>query len=46
LDKATLWSNTPAAGSFFDKSVNYIGAFGATDWTDTWSSFTPTTNIY
>lgn len=46
LNKTGLWSNTPDAGTFFDKTVNYIGAFGATNWTSGWASFTPTTNTY
>lgn len=31
--------------SFFDK-VTYKGAFGTTDWTTNWTSFTPKTNVY
>lgn len=46
LNKTGLWNNCPDAGTFFDKTVNYIGAFGATDWTSGWASFTPTTNVY
>jgi hypothetical protein len=48
LNKTSLWdaSVTPASGAFFDKTVNYIGAFGATNWTSGWASFTATTNVY
>ncbi len=48
LTKVNLWSNCPAAtaGTFFDQTVNYIGAFGATDWTDGWSNWTPQTTVY
>ncbi len=46
LGKTNLWSNCPAAGSFFDTTVNYIGAFGATDWTTSWTNWTPQTTVY
>lgn len=41
---------TPSAdanltNSFFDV-VTYKGAFGTTDWTTNWTSFTPKTNVY
>ncbi|CAN5186331.1 hypothetical protein BH09BAC3_BH09BAC3_01530 [soil metagenome] len=32
--------------SFFDKSLTYKGAFGATDWTDGWSEFQPVSKAY
>lgn len=32
------WDNTPKADSFFQQ-VNYVGAFGATDWTEGWAAF-------
>jgi hypothetical protein len=32
--------------SFFDKTATYKGAFGATDWTDGWAKFQPTSEIY
>ncbi|MBN1415240.1 MAG: T9SS type A sorting domain-containing protein [Bacteroidales bacterium] len=31
--------------SFFDK-VNYIGAFGSSDWTDGWANWTPQNTFY
>lgn len=46
LGKSNLWNNCPEAGSFFDKTVNYIGAFGATDWTTGWTNWTPQTALY
>jgi len=46
LGKTGLWDNTPAAGAFFDKTVNYIGAFGATDWTANWTNFNPQATTY
>ncbi len=33
-------------GAFFDKTITYRGAFGATDWTDGWSEFQPISKIY
>jgi hypothetical protein len=33
-------------GSFFDKTITYRGAFGATDWTDGWSEFQPLSKVY
>lgn len=32
-------------GTFFER-VNYIGAFGTTDWTSKWSNFTPKSTPY
>jgi hypothetical protein len=46
LNKTGLWDNCPAAGAFFDKTVNYIGAFGATNWTAQWSNFNPQATNY
>ena len=46
LGKTGLWDNCPAAGTFFDKNVNYIGAFGATDWTAGWTNFNPQATVY
>ncbi len=46
LNRSNLWSNCPAAGAFFDKTVNYIGAFGSTDWTTGWTNFNPRTTNY
>jgi hypothetical protein len=34
------WTNTPKAGTFFER-VNFIGAFGATDWTQGWAEWNP-----
>ncbi len=31
---------------FFDKNVEYIGAFGSTDWTDGWAEFAPLNKVY
>ena len=33
-------------GSFFDKTLTYKGAFGATDWTDQWCEFQPLSKVY
>jgi hypothetical protein len=41
----TLFANGKL-GSFFDKTLTYKGAFGATDWTDGWSEFLPLTKVY
>ena len=46
LNKTGLWDNCPAAGTFFDKNVNYIGAFGASDWTTQWTNFNPQATNY
>jgi hypothetical protein len=47
LNKTNLWANCPAAGSFFNTTVNYIGAFGATDWTaGGWTNFDPRNTNY
>ncbi|MGY6562968.1 MAG: hypothetical protein ACXITV_12775 [Luteibaculaceae bacterium] len=40
LRNAARWDNTPAADSFFEQ-VNYIGAFGDTDWTQGWVNWNP-----
>lgn len=32
--------------SFFTTTGTYKGAFGATDWTDTWTNFRPLTTVY
>lgn len=32
------WANTPKADTFFQQ-VNYVGAFGSTDWTAGWAAF-------
>jgi hypothetical protein len=46
LGKTGLWDNTPAAGAFFDKGVDYIGAFGATNWASNWTNFNPQATSY
>jgi len=33
-------------GDFFDKTPTYIGAFGSSDWTDTWTEFQPGVKAY
>jgi len=33
-------------GSFFDKTPTYIGAFGSSDWTDSWTEFQPGVKAY
>jgi hypothetical protein len=38
--------NEAGRTSFFDKNVAYRGAFGTTDWTDTWAEFRPITKVY
>jgi hypothetical protein len=58
IDKNTLWSpssspvfgkasftNTNITDPFFEK-VNYIGAFGATDWTAGWTNWDPQNTQY
>jgi hypothetical protein len=42
---ATLFANAKL-GSFFDKTLTYKGAFGGSDWTDTWSEFQPQAKAY
>ncbi len=42
---ATLFANAKL-GSFFDKTLTYKGAFGGTDWTDTWAEFQPQAKAY
>ena len=46
LVKTGLWDNCPEAGTFFDKSVDYIGAFGTTNWTTGWTNFNPQATVY
>jgi len=31
---------------FFDKTGTYVGAFGSSDWTDTWTEFQPNVKAY
>jgi hypothetical protein len=33
-------------GAFFDKTITYRGGFGATDWTDGWTEFQPSSKVY
>ncbi len=42
----TLFANTKLTGGFFDTTLTYKGAFGSTDWTDTWSEFQPQSKAY
>jgi len=42
---ATLFADAKL-GSFFDKTLTYKGAFGATDWTDGWADFQPVNKVY
>jgi len=42
---ATLYASAKL-GTFFDKTLTYKGAFGATDWTDGWSEFQPLNKAY
>lgn len=42
---AADWTNTPKAGSFFEK-VPYAGAFGTTDWTAGWCEWNPNSVDY
>ena len=35
-------AGTPPADGFFDATANYVGAFGYTDWTKGWSTFSIT----
>jgi hypothetical protein len=46
LGKTNLWNNCPNAGTFFDKTVNYVGAFGAVNWAATWTNFDPRNTAY
>ncbi len=47
LSKTDLWSNTTADATFFGTAtVNYVGAFGATDWTAGWANFDPKNTVY
>lgn len=32
--------------AFFDKTVNFVGAIGATDWTAGWTNFDPQNTVY
>lgn len=45
LSSGAKFDNAKFTDGFFDK-VNYIGAFGATDWTDGWAEFNPYLKVY
>jgi hypothetical protein len=36
----------PLRNAFFTKTGSFIGAFGATDWTDGWAEFNPVNAVY
>jgi hypothetical protein len=42
---AASFTDTAVADSFFTK-VDYVGAFGKTDWTSGWANFNPQTTVY
>ncbi|MDR1878832.1 MAG: hypothetical protein LBQ64_04635 [Bacteroidales bacterium] len=44
--KSNLFSDAPLQDAFFDRSVNYIGAFGTEDWTSGWANFDPQNATY
>lgn len=48
LNKTNLWdSMTGEDATFFNTAtVNYVGAFGATDWTADWTNFDPKNTVY
>lgn len=48
LNKTNLWeSMTGEDATFFNTAtVNYVGAFGATDWTAGWTNFDPKNTVY
>lgn len=46
LLNSARWDNTPNAEDPFFDEVNYVGAFGPTDWTSGWSNWVPQTTIY
>jgi len=43
---ASFTSTKFTSDTFFDKTVAYLGAFGATDWTSGWASYDPSTLNY
>ena len=45
LATGALFTNAKL-GTFFDKTITYKGAFGTTDWTDTWTEWVPITKAY
>lgn len=38
--------NEPERTNFFEKNVQFVGGFGATDWTDGWAEFNPVNKKY
>jgi hypothetical protein len=38
--------NEAGRSNFFNKTVNYRGAFGSSDWTDGWAEFNPVNKAY
>ena len=48
LNKANMWDNIAGEDATFfgTATVNYIGAFGATDWTTGWTNFDPKNTVY
>jgi hypothetical protein len=40
-----MFTNAKVTDAFFEK-VTYRGAFGATDWTATWTNFNPQVTLY
>lgn len=45
ISTGASFSNSKLSGGFF-QSVTFHGAFGATDWTDTWTNFEPKSSAY
>lgn len=45
ISSGASFSNAKLSGTFF-QSVNHLGAFGATDWTDGWTTFDPKSITY
>jgi hypothetical protein len=43
---STLFADAKLTGGFFNTDVTYLGAFGTTDWTNTWSEFQPLNKVY
>ena len=47
LNAADLFpAGSKVDAAFFDKTLTYKGAFGANDWTETWSEFQPINKVY
>ena len=42
---AAAFSHSKLNNSFFEQ-VDYIGAFGSTDWTEGWANWTPQNTVY